>query len=110
MHESVVWDPTVLLCYSRTPGGRRCRAWAGNQPRGFVYRSASTKGKALARLDEALRSVFLEQPSLHSVDLKPLKTLFYSLLLPAWLLVTNYTLTQDWTNQISKEGDGKTEI
>ena len=26
---SLIWDPAVLLCYSRTCGGRRYRAWAG---------------------------------------------------------------------------------
>ena len=29
--ERVIWDTAVLLCHSRTSGGRRHRTWSGNQ-------------------------------------------------------------------------------
>ena len=46
---NVIWDPAVLLCYSRTSGGRKHRAWAGNQ---------KLQGAALRHVSYFLTEIF----------------------------------------------------
>ena len=81
----LIWDPAVLLCYSRTSGGRWHKAWAekAKTERGgvtpcflFRYRRYSTEENyfACAEGDFNIWMCISTVASLHGVGLKPLQT------------------------------------
>ena len=104
--------PELLKGEDREPGpetrnckGRRCALFPVFVTEIFYWRKLICASGWSFQIRISI-SVFFAMASLHGVDLKPLRTLFYSLLLVAEFVFAIYALTdprfqqQDWLKQI----------
>lgn len=103
----VIWDPAVLLRYSRTSGGETAQS-LGRKPgmQGmvmpcFLFLNGYILPKETKLLAGDLNKCISTVLSLHGIDLKPLPTLCYSLLLLAeFVFAISCLLQHDWSKQL----------